>query len=519
MKAYYLVFSIFVILVSSSNNITPLVKIILNPTMSTYKLSENQNLQKVDMSTEKLTINLSNKYEFLKNDEMKTFYKVESGNGNLYVKDGDFKLFDNEFDEKEAMDPKDLAFKLDMPDKRVQSSITQNIYSRALMYFPNELVVNEIQKLAEMFVKLVNKIKEKTSLIAKKLRVNKMTSTRKDLLDLLSFQILSNNEYVGFQINNSQEYLFQNFEKVAANKGNITTEDRIVVLTVLGNISDMFSFRDEESIALKDHIMNLLPIIQEIIPIMEYLNITNYEKLQRINGYLVSKVQKKRERISHSDLKYKRTGIFSLGPIADNIIEKFLSKEPDKLQKEKIVLNSNKLKPIGWPVYYLPVSRIIAFYAEASSGHIAGRVGEMNFFWDVLLGNNPLKPYDHTLPGEEETEDRKKLKISIISSWLISLGYHSAAEVYEGSLEYLKKSKDAKENENSTNLQFQGNATKFFTNLFRNYMTIDIPIKKVENLITKKEFLKEVEDFLTKETEKTTKKEIIRHNKKTKKLR
>ena len=530
MNAYFLIISILVLLASSNQKGQTLVRIKVDSTVNLYQLTIDETLKNIGtpLKLETLTIDLSDKKEFLLENKKSTFIKIkQSGSDKLYLKEGDFKLEfidENYEDGVNAKDPKDLAFKLDMPDRRVQSALTQNIYSRALIYFPNEQVVNEIQKLAQIFYKLIKHLKEQPS-TTKKLRTRKIHSTSEQLLNLLSFQILSNKENAGFLAGKSQEYLFKVIEKVATNKEIIKTEDRVIVLLVLADIANLYLFKDPETIAVKDHAINLIEKIQYITG-NKYMNMNDFNKIKEINGLRVNGVEKQKERVNHPEIKYAKTGIYGLGSFADDIIDSFLPKQNQEILKKinnekEFNPQGNKLKPIIWPYYTLPVWKIIGSYGEALSGHISGRPGEIHFIWDCLLGNNPLKPYVDSSDGKEETEDRKKLRVGILSALYISIGYHSAVEYYEGSLKYLKESIRGKEkksepqsisqlhhkNEDSSYLHYYGKATEFFINLFQNYMIIQLPIIEIQELINKKEFLEKVKDFLSKETEKTSKEE------------
>lgn len=446
-----------------------------------------------------------------------TYFRIISEeNAGKYILEGEFKI--TTLEEDNLAEPSKLAWSFDVndlkTDRRVRSALIQNVYSRNMLYFPKTIVTHELQKVAIIIDNLITLIKEKYGHLNEE---EELSSS--NLMKALTSRILSIN---GILRNESIDILEFMIKRVK-NDTEIQAKERATVIALMGDIAAMILDKKElDPLKSENQVNAIQELLKSLIKNKNDLDDDKFELIASINGSLAVGPEKKKERVTNGPT-YDRTGIYNLGLYADKIIREYIhSNYPDiklNLRKKALVTPEEKnncsyffsdvlepFSPKEWAVAKLPVEKIKNTYSEALASHMSGSPAEILHIWDVLLGYDPVNSYK-----EKSINEEKLARSMTTAAFLISMGYHSAVEVVEGTLKYLGKSIRVVDinselvlpshlgigKEDASYIYYNGEATRLLSEEFNKLTYTPIKFEEIKtHYFDNQLFMDEIKDFL-----------------------
>ena len=446
-----------------------------------------------------------------------TYFCILSGeHAGKYILEGEFKITSSQ--EDTFSEPNKAAWSFDVndikTDRRVRSALIQNVYSRNMLYFPKTIVKDQLQKAATMIDRLITLIKEKYSHLDEE---EELSSS--NLMRAFTSRILSNNGI----LRNESVGIFEFMIKRVKSGTEVQAKERATVLALMGDIAAMIlDKKDHDPLKSENQVNALQELLISLIKNKNDLDEDKFELIASLNGSKTVGPEKKKERKMNGPT-YDRTGIYNLGLFADKIIREYIQSNYPNVTvnlRDKALMtldDKNKngyftsellepLSPKEWGVAKLPLEKIKNTYSEALASHMSGSPCEILHIWDVLLGYDPVKSY-----YEKEINDEKLARSMTSAAFLISMGYHSAVEVIEGTLKYLGKSIRVvdisseldytynlqKGKEDASYIFYNGEATRLLSEEFNNLTKTPINFEEIKKqYFDNQSFMNEIKDFL-----------------------
>jgi len=275
---------------------------------------------------------------------------------------------------------------------------SQTIHARNLIYNPNEIVKGELKKVAQ--------------------RIKTFLSTppmNDDLGQVIASRILSG----GILAGKPYEEFTKTIDRLANDSG-VTANDREVLIALLGDFGALAM--DERVTGKQSEIKVALSNFCKYGSNNDPIGNDVLKEIRIIRGSLALGPTKVGGRSVIEKNPGPRSGILNTGEIANR-----------KLR----VPPGNEISPTKWPLMGIDEKRLKSTL-EPWVGHMSGSPTEILFAWDLFIRENPLISYAslEAMPSILHAPERRA-RAFITAAFLISMGYHSALEVVEGTFAYL----------------------------------------------------------------------------------